>query len=359
MATFYSSSIPDRTVVIDQTEYLWCSGTSYLGMSRNPVFIQRVMEGLQRVGINWGSSRSNTLRLSLYDEAEAALAQWLGAEDTLTVSSGMLAGQLVMKWLVFQNPQVPVFYAPNVHPALRMEGFTPASDDYESWFKGLNKRILTTASEEIIVVTDSIGSPHTAAIPFDWLTHLPDSRKITVVIDDSHGLGVLGTHGKGILDLIDVPVNLEVLVTASLNKAMSIPAGVIIGSRETLRSMRQFSMFSGASPANPAYLWALANSWSEYQTAHQQLLGLIQEFVTQLGQAIHLFHWIEKYPAFTTDRPGLHEFLLERGILTACFPYPGPSDPAITRLVINPLHTSEDIKRIAQACRVFFQSLPV
>lgn len=359
MSTFYTSSIPDRTVVIDQTEYLWCSGTSYLGMSRNPVFIQRVMEGMQRVGINWGSSRSNTLRLSVYEETEAALAQWFGVEDTLTVSSGMLAGQLVMKWLAFRNPQVPVFYAPNVHPALRLEDFSPATEDYANWFADLPHRINTTASEELVIVTDSVGSPHTAAIPFDWLHHLPDSRKITVVIDDSHGLGVLGASGKGIIESLHVPANLEVLITASLNKALSIPAGVIVGSRKTLQAMRQFSMFSGASPANPAYLWALAHSLPDYQTAHQQLLSLTKEFVTQLGQAIRLFHWIEKYPAFTTDRPGLHEFLLERGILTACFPYPGPSDPAITRLVINPLHTSEDIKRMAQACRDFFQSLSV
>ncbi len=355
MATFYSSSIPDRIVVVNQKEYLWCSGTSYLGMSKNPLFIQRVIEGMERVGINWGSSRSNTLRLSLYDEAEATLAQWFGAADTLTVSSGMLAGQLVMKWLVFHHPQVPVFYAPNVHPALRLEGFTPALEDYESWFAELPHRIVTTASEEIVIVTDSIGSPHTATVPFDWLSYLPRSKKITVVIDDSHGIGVLGSSGKGINELLHVPANLEVIITASLNKAMSIPAGIIIGSQELLDSIRQFSMFSGASPANPAYLWALTHSLPDYRRAHQKLMQVIAQFVQELGEAINLFHWIEKYSAFTTDQAGLHDLLLEEGILTACFPYPGPDDPAITRLVITPLHTTEDITRIAQACRKFAQ----
>ncbi|MDR6195556.1 aminotransferase class I/II-fold pyridoxal phosphate-dependent enzyme [Siphonobacter sp. SORGH_AS_0500] len=356
MSTFYTSSIPDRTLVIDQKEYLWCSGTSYLGMSKNPVFIQRVMEGMQQVGINWGSSRSNTLRLSIYEDAEAALAQWFGVADTLTVSSGMLAGQLALKWLVFQNPQVPIFYAPNVHPALRLEGFTPAVEDYENWFAELPRRLAATASEEIVVVTDSVGSPHTAAVPFDWLHRLPPSKKITVVIDDSHGLGVLGANGKGIHELINAPASLELLITASLNKAMSVPAGLIMGSQAILNSMRQFSMFSGASPANPAYLWALTQSLPDYQSAHQKLLLRVEQFVEALGEAIHLFHWIEKYPAFTTDRPGLHEYLRDQGILTACFPYPGPNDPAITRLVITPLHTFEDLRHIAQACQQFAQN---
>ncbi|WP_420154236.1 aminotransferase class I/II-fold pyridoxal phosphate-dependent enzyme [Siphonobacter sp.] len=349
---FYTDELPGRTVVLDQREYLWCSGTSYLGMSRNPVFIERVLEGIRRVGINWGSSRNNTLRLAIYEEAERVLAQWMGAPAALTVSSGMMAGQVLMKWLTFSQPGVLVLYAPNVHPALWADDFLPATESYETWFAELPERIRQSQAPEVVIVTDSVGSPHTRLVPFDWMNHLPTDARITVVVDDSHGLGVF-SQGRGIYSQLSAPTNVRLLYVASLNKALSVPAGVLVGSVEVMEAIRHFPMFSGASPANPANLWAFTQSLELYQEAHQLLSQRVDQFVEELGPSIQLFHWLPAYPAFTTTQPGLHEYLREAGILTACFPYPGPNDPAITRLVITPLHEPSDISRMAAACRAY------
>ncbi|MFT4033765.1 MAG: aminotransferase class I/II-fold pyridoxal phosphate-dependent enzyme [Siphonobacter sp.] len=345
--TFYTTELPGRTVEIDNREFLWCSGTSYLGMSKNPAFVERIMEGLQRVGTNWGSSRNNTLRLKVYDEAESAIAQWMGAPAALTVSSGMLAGQIVMKWLA--QTEATYFYAPNAHPAIRGKAFFPTSETYEKWFTALPERIAQTSARRIIIVTDSVGSPHTSTIPFRWIQELPTDKEIILVIDDSHGLGIFG-DGKGIFSTLRPPDQVTLIGVASLNKAMGIPAGIILGPKHLLASIRHFSMFSGSSPSSPAYLWAMVHSFDLYKSAHHKLLQNVESFTKQLGAGLAAFHWAERYPAFTTAQPGLHEFLIEQNILTACFPYPGPHDPAITRLVISSLHTESDLRQIASAC---------
>ena len=106
--------LPGRNVPVDGQDYLFFSGTAYLGMAQNPAFQALVADALGRYGTVFGSSRNGNLRLGIYDEAEAALAAWSGTESALTVSSGMLAGQAVMQWLA--NRQQPIVYGPHAPP---------------------------------------------------------------------------------------------------------------------------------------------------------------------------------------------------------------------------------------------------
>jgi 8-amino-7-oxononanoate synthase len=352
MNTFYTGQVPGRTVQTPGGERLWCSGTSYLGMAGNAVFRERVLEGLTQTGTNWGSSRSNTLRLKVYEQAETALADWTGAPAALTVSSGMLAGQTAIQWLTESLPKASFYYSPTSHPAVRGPRFTVSAD--ENWFGTLADRIRKDHAADIVIVTDSIGSPHVEPVPFDWISQLPDHKRITLLVDDSHGIGVFGEGGRGIYKQLTHHQLVRVFVVASLNKALGVPAGVILGPAADLAAIRQFPLFTGASPASPGFLWALTQSFGLYEAAHAQLMASVRAFTELIAPNLLSLRWFERYPAFTTTHAGLHEFLETKGILTACFPYPGPNDPAITRLVINPLHTPEDLVTIARALNRFF-----
>lgn len=56
---------------------------------------------------------------------------------------------------------------------------------------------------------------------------------------------------------------------------------------------------------------------------------------------------IENYPAYCTHQLGVHEYLKENGIMTACFPYPTATDLPVTRLVISALHLEKDLDKLA------------
>jgi 7-keto-8-aminopelargonate synthetase-like enzyme len=292
------------------------------------------------------------LQLRIFEELETDLARFCGAPAALTTSSGLVAGQTLLRYLRQQSPEAVVLYAPGVHPALWDFDYRPANESMDEWFDRLPERVAALAPRPVIVCLDSVGSPHTARVPLERLADWPGTA--TVVVDDSHGLGVLGESGRGSyagLGRIDNPS----YIVSSLNKALGTPAGVILGNTPSLEGLRRYPLFSGASPMAPGYAWALRAVLTELPRIHELLQKKIREFVAKTGEALSAFNQFEAYPAFTTAAPGLHEHLLEARILTACFPYPGPDDPAITRLVVTPLHTSEDLTQLAHACRTFFQ----
>ncbi len=347
-----TTSLPSRTVFVENTEFLWFSGTAYLGMGHVPAFGALMREGLQRYGAGWGSSRHNTLRLAVYDEAEAALAEFVGAPAALTVSSGMLAGHLVAAGFGSQI----VFYAPGVHPALWGADYQPTIEPMDVWWERLPERVAACETGEIVVATDSVGSPHTGRVPLERLAELPTDKAVTVVVDDSHGLGIFGESGEGSYRALARVVNPRhnLVVVSSLNKALGVPAGAIFSAEETIAGLRHSPWFGGSSPAAPGALWAMSRAAGLYRAQHAKLLENTRAFVENLGETLQHFCSIPDYPAFTTTADGFHEFLLQNGILTASFSYPTPADAPITRLVVSALHTNDDIRRLATACRAFF-----
>lgn len=90
---YFTEELPGRTLISNHEEYLWFGGTSYLGIPHHPQFKENFADAISRYGISWGSSRNNTVQLSIYEKAEIELANFAKMPAALTVSSGMWAGQ--------------------------------------------------------------------------------------------------------------------------------------------------------------------------------------------------------------------------------------------------------------------------
>ncbi|GAB3176315.1 aminotransferase class I/II-fold pyridoxal phosphate-dependent enzyme [Telluribacter humicola] len=359
--TFTIHELPGRTVPLeDGKRYLWFSGTDYLGMGHNPTFQKYLHEGIEHYGTHFGSSRNNTLRLAAYEEAELALAQFTGAASALSVSSGMWAGQLVMKYLENSGPtsdsSARYHFAPCVHPALWGAHYQPsAAASWTEWAKHTVQAIQEAPAEQVhVICTDSIGSPWVEAYDFSIFEELPADKPIWLVVDDSHGLGVLGEQGCGILRLLPHLPNIHTLVVSSLNKAMGIPAGVILAEDTIVQEIRRLPWFSGSSPSAPAYMYALTRllQMGEYPKAHQQLLANARYFSDKV-RSEGLFVQYDDYPVYCSRNVKLYEHLLNHGILSACFPYPRPNDEPVMRVVISAYHQKEDLDQLAEVCNTF------
>jgi 8-amino-7-oxononanoate synthase len=344
---FLTHTLPGRTVTLqDGTEYLWFSGTDYLGMGHHEAFLTYLAEGFRRYGTHFGSSRNNTLRLAVYHQAEEALAAFIQAPAALTVSSGMWAGQLVMKYLEKQNARF--HYAPGVHPALWGPDYQPTAGNWTDWVTNTITAIEASAPGQAhVLCTDSIGSPWVESFDLSLFEKLPHDRPLWLVVDDSHGLGVLGPEGRGVFSQLSS--HLHLLVTASLNKALGVPGGVILGDAKVLGHIRLSPWFAGSSPSAPAYLYALRENLTHgiYPKAHRQLTENLAYFLQKLSPGLD-FAQVPGYPAFCSRRSELYGYLYEHQILTSCFSYPQPTDPAVTRLVVTALHQKQDLDRLAE-----------
>lgn len=337
---YFTDTLPGRTLISNQQEYLWFSGTSYLGIPHHPQFRKNLVDAISRYGTSWGSSRNNTVQLSIYEKAEIELAGFAKMPAALTVSSGMRAGQLVIDFL--KNEGNSFWFAPKTHPALWNGTVRPSKESYQSWAETIGSKISDSPHENIVVCSDSVGSPYVEQFDFEWIKKLPVNKKITVVIDASHSLGI---------NLPDISKdNIRLIITSSLNKAMGMPGGVIFSDKGLSAEIRQSPTFSGGSPMMPALLDAFVNSIEIFNEQRLKLFDNIRYFNSLIDKNSSL-DAIENYPVYCTSHPELHDFLKQHGILTARFPYPAAEDSPVTRLALSALHSEEDLEKLASAIK--------
>ena len=333
--------IPGRVFYKNGQEWLYFSGTSYLGIPHSAAFKDALMEGFQKYGTNFGGSRLSNLNLAIFEEAEAFLANWCQAPEALSFSSGTLAGQLLLKAL-----EGKPYYAPGTHPALWSAKTAPHSSSFKDWTRQMTE-LSFEAEGPLLLFANALDPLKLEHYDFEWLHDLAPDRQVTLVVDDSHGIGITGGEGGGFYSLVQPPEQIRLIVVASLGKALGLPGGLVLANKEIVKGIRSMPFFGGASPINPAYLHAFLQSQDYYQAARKALRRNYDLFLRQLKQK-ERFSYRKHYPVFYTSRNDLAAFLSNYQILISSFPYPSPSDPALTRIVLNSIHTPEDIARLTE-----------
>ncbi|WP_337043280.1 aminotransferase class I/II-fold pyridoxal phosphate-dependent enzyme [Emticicia sp. 17c] len=347
---------PSRKIILEGKEYDFFSGTSYLGMNQDNDFKALLIQGLHRYGMSFGSSRNGNLQLDIYEAAEQKLASWIGAEKALTVSSGMLAGQLVAQYLKTLN--ATFFYAPQSHSANFHEPTVkPPAISFQEWAAGVNQMLIDAQAAHSVIVCNSNDALRATQYDFGWTATLPENQQITLVIDDSHGLGITGNNGAGIFSNIRVKPNVEVLLVASLHKAMGIPGGVVLGSASTLENLRSTAFFSSCSPIAPAYLYAYMHADSIYRRNYERLQENIRRFESQLLSAESLFSYLTGFPVFYTPHDSLYEYLFQQKVFIYSFAYPVRTGKPNTRIVLSAWHEPDQIDLLAEKCNDFMRTV--
>ncbi len=343
---FVGGGAPNRTVVAGGRAYLFFSGTAYLGLPANAAFQALVADGQRRFGTAFGSSRNGNFQLDIYQQAEHQLAQWTGAAAALTLSSGMLAGQAVVRQLWAED--FDFLYAPGAHPALwHLPTVSLPSSSFDDWVSGLkNGRF---SGNKTAILTNSLDALRGQRYNFDWVNDLPADQNITLVVDDSHGIGTTGAGGAGIFGQLPQRPNVRVIVTASLHKAMGIPGGLILSDAPTSANIRQSAYFSGCSPVAPAYLWAYTQAAGLYAEAMEKLNANAASFYHKTKN-LGIFENSGDFPVFYTLQDGLYQYLLAKNALIYSFSYPEATSKRNTRVVLSAWHTPEDVEKLADLC---------
>jgi len=339
---------PGRWLELGGTRFLYCSGTSYLGLATDAVFQSELRVSMEKYGSHFGSSRLGSIRLAVYEEAETRLAKLTRQEAALIVSSGTLAGYLVNRVLSAQGQMV---FAPDTHPALWTDE-PRAFANRHAW-----QEYCLAASYQpgppLFMVSNALDALQVIAYDYRWLGNLGTARELVLVLDESHTLGINGKEGSGVLPGLVLPGHVQGLVLGSMGKGYSLPAGVVTGSDKWISAIWQSPHFGGASPASPAFLDVWLRMTNYIAEIHARLGKRITFFARHLEGVPGLLRSIPDYPVYSSDMPGLAEYLLTRQIFVSHFPYPRPDDQPITRVVLSALHEEEDLVRLADAMMAY------
>ncbi|WP_209331392.1 aminotransferase class I/II-fold pyridoxal phosphate-dependent enzyme [Lunatimonas salinarum] len=336
----------------DGKRYLQFAGTSYLGMGNLPEFERLIHEGLNRHGANHGSSRNSNVQLGVFDVFEAFFAAGAGAEDACLLSSGFLAGHLAIQSL---KPKVDLLWiAPDAHPAILPEGKAgDPAQSYETWVEACKQKASSLMGHRIGILANAVNPLIPKIHDFEWVRDLPPVNQYYLLIDDSHAFGVVGESLFGTYrQWSQLPVNL--CICGSLGKALCLPAGIVVGNADWIDMIRQHAIYRSSSPPAPAFLQAFMQGQALYLRQKELLAKKVSALAAGIAE-LPAFYTADGYPVISFASPAWVEALASRALVVSSFPYPGPQDAPVNRIVLSAGHTDEDLNYL-MACMVELQA---
>ncbi len=231
------------------------AGNDYLGLARHPAVTAGAAEAVARWGAGSTGSRLVTGSTELHAELERALADFIGAASALVFSSGYLAnlgaiaalagpGDLIVSDALNHASIIDGCRLARARVAVAAHA-DPAAVD----------RLLAERAEpRALVVTDGVFSVDGEVAPLAELAAVCRARGATLLVDDAHGLGVVGPGGRGAVAAAGLAGAAGVVVTATLSKSLGSQGGVVLGSEAVTAHLvdaaRPFIFDTGLSPAS-------------------------------------------------------------------------------------------------------------
>ncbi|WP_140486534.1 aminotransferase class I/II-fold pyridoxal phosphate-dependent enzyme [Flavobacterium sp. GSA192] len=333
------NQFPDRIVKIDNEKYLYFGGTAYLGLPPNKKFQKTLCKNIARWGSAYGSSRNANIQLTAYQKGETFLAEFIKAKVALTVSSGMLAGQIVLDTLASETD---VFYHfPDTHIAISKAESLPFFINNQ-----LNPRLLDEKPEKITILTDAVATNTVKAVELSFLKQIPKNKEITLVIDESHSLGILGTNGCGIFSNNNQSNIKRKIMVSSLGKAMGLSGGLIASDYNFIQQIRENNTFVASAGMNPAFVKTLADAESLYLKQHHKLKKNLAYIDSKLLPSKNIL-FDKNYPVIYPKIENINTILASHKIIITNFKYTS-EDHYLNRIIITANHKKKDLDKIIE-----------
>jgi 8-amino-7-oxononanoate synthase len=232
------------------------AGNDYLGLSRHPEVLAAGAEALRIWGAGSTGSRLVTGTTTLHAELERALAVHVGSESALVFSSGYTANLGAVTALA--GPGTLLVSDERNHASLidacrlsRAEVAVVPHRSVAAVEVALRER---RAGQPAIVLTDSVFSADGDPAPLAELAAICRRFDAVLLVDDAHGLGVLGPRGAGAVAAAGLAGAPDVVITATLSKALGGQGGVVLASGAVIEHLvdtaRSFIFDTGLAPAS-------------------------------------------------------------------------------------------------------------
>ena len=334
-----------KKLLIEGKEYLFFNGTSYLGLDSLEAYGRIVESNVQKWGTHHGLSRTNNVRLAIYDAFEEYFSTQAGAETAALFSSGYLAGIAASQYLFPKADQC--WAAPDTHPAILPSGLRADSSlSFSQWMHACLERASTLPSQKILILGNAVDPLKAEIHAYDWVALIAEKHEVTLLIDDSHAFGVLGNGLFGTYSQWKQE-GVQLVISGSLGKGLATPGGIVLGPADLIQGVKSQSIFAGASPPSPALL----QSFLDAQELLQVQQGKLQELTSFFYQQNRLLPQIQgtsNFPVFVYSPDLWAEKLQEQGYITSSFPYPTASGPKVNRMVLSASHTREELSALSQ-----------
>ena len=337
----------------------FCSN-DYLGLANHPVVVNAFADALRSYGAGAGASHLVSGHQSPHEALETALAAYTGRERALLFSSGFMANLGTIDALMGPGDRI---LQDRLNHASLLDGARLSGarfrryqhNDPVSLAALLNK----PSQGRTLVVTDGVFSMDGDIAPLPELASLCKAHDALLMVDDAHGLGVLGDNGGGCLEHFGLDASDVPILMGTLGKSLGVMGAFVAGPAaiiETLiQAARSYIYTTALPPAAACAVTAslqLAGPSSELRKKLQTNIGLFRE-----GAAARELSLLASQTAIqplvlgSADRAlQWSEALRARGILVpAIRPPTVPEGSARLRIALSAAHSAVQIERLLEA----------
>jgi glycine C-acetyltransferase len=227
-------------IIIDGHRLLNLCSNGYLGLSNSPRLKRAVRRNMEQYGIGAAAARLISGTHLLHVQFEQALARFKRTDDALFFASGWCANIGIIQAVTGKGDIIfsDALNHGSLIDACRLS--RAKTIVYEHLDVGKLEQALDNAGPagRKLIVTDGVFSMDGDLAPLPEIVRLAEKHQALVMVDDAHGEGVLGDHGRGIVNHFGLHGKVDIEM-GTMSKAFGVIGGYIAGSRELIEFLKQ------------------------------------------------------------------------------------------------------------------------
>jgi len=250
---------------LEGREVVMLGSNNYLGLTTHPKVREAAKQAIDKYGTSMTGSRLVNGSMRLHEELENKLAAFHGKESGLVFTTGYQVNIATLSALLSNKSTVAVVdkdVHASIYDGIRLGQANKARmvrykhNDPASLDQALSE---IPDSEGAFVITDGVFSAQGEIANLPGIVEVVKKHKARIMVDDAHGLGVLGPQGRGTAAHFGVDKDVD-LIGGTFSKSLASIGGWLVGDRKVLDYVRHFafSFLFAASAAPPCVAAAMA-----------------------------------------------------------------------------------------------------
>ncbi|EQB2596882.1 8-amino-7-oxononanoate synthase [Aeromonas salmonicida] len=338
-------------------DYLNFSANDYLGLADHSAIKAAFKEGIDCYGTGSGASPLVTGYSRAHQQLEETLADWLGVEAVLLFNCGFSANQAVLKALLGKDH---LLWQDRLNHASLQE----MGSQLPCKMKRFGHNDMTALERQLepnrgLIVSEGVFSMDGDQGPWAELARLAAQSGNWLMIDDAHGLGVLGPEGRGTLAAQGVaPASVHIQM-GTFGKALGVAGAFVCGSRELVDYLVNFARHYVYSTHMPAAQACAVSKSIELVRAADESRAHLARLITRFRQGTAALGWqlgaceTPIQPLLVGESSAALQLaarLRDRGVwVSAIRPPTVPAGTARLRITLSAAHSEQDVDRLLEA----------
>lgn len=352
----------DTEVQMHNGPVLMFGSNSYLGLTSHPKIAEAATKALKEYGSGCAGSRFLNGTLDIHIELEERLADFTGKQDAILFSTGYQANLGALSSFTGRNDYILLdeYDHASIIDGSRLS-FSKVIKFAHNNMEDLERKLSKLPADSVkLIVVDGVFSMEGDIADLPSIGRLADTYNATIMVDDAHGLGVIGENGSGTASHFHMTDQTD-LIMGTFSKSLASLGGFVAGDKDVIDYLKHHArslIFSASmTPASAASVIAALDVMQEEPERISMLwdntrymMHLLQEADFSTGHTqspIIPVRIGDDYKTFLFTKK-----LQEKGIFVNPVVSPAvPSESSLIRLSLMATHTYAQIERVVETMK--------